>query len=200
MIRHHQRARLCVLDGIDGAGKSTLSYLLAKKLRRHGLNVVLTRQPTDLPSGVSVRRIARTTQSSGSLARALLQDRRAQHYAILRPAFQRTDVIICDRYFYSAVYQSKNIRQLHSQIAIYRRLLPIPDITFLLVPSAMEARRRIKTSKRRLDIFEQKMHIYLKLYWSLRRYQETIFLSKNLPIGALIELCVSKIRTKCGAF
>jgi thymidylate kinase len=198
--RPRRRARLCVVDGIDGAGKTTLARELASSIADYGLRVTLTRQPTNLVSGTHVRRLATTRPSARALAQALIQDRHAQYYSIFRTAFQISDVIICDRYFYSAVYQSKNISHLHSQIAFYRRFLPIPDITFLLLPSTMEARRRILESNRKLDRFEQTMHSYHRLYYSLRKHHEVVLLSKRQPLSEIRELCVSKILTKCGIF
>ena len=156
-LARHQRARLIVLEGIDGSGKTSLSREIANALIRHGLRVIQTRQPTALPSGRSVRRIARAGRSSNSLSTALYKDRRAHYYVTLRPAFQTADVIICDRYFYSSVYQAINIRDLRSRLQFYRPLLPIPDIAFLLLPSVMVARRRILSSSRRLDSFEARL-------------------------------------------
>jgi dTMP kinase len=197
---HPHKARLIVLEGIDGAGKTSLSRVLTTALEFHGLKVSKTRQPTDLQTGIRVRRIARAGRSSASLSRALYQDRRAHHYAVLRPAFQTADVIICDRYFYSSVYQSKSIRELRSRLATYRRLLPIPDITFILLPSAMEARRRIVSSSRKIDGFEQRLAIYHDLYFSLRDSREVVLLTQHLPPASLAQICISKVLTKCGVF
>jgi dTMP kinase len=197
-MRSHKRARLVVLEGIDGAGKTLLSRELANALISHGLTVLQTQQPTNLPSGTSVRRIALTGRSSSSLSRALYKDRRAQHYAILRPAFQRVDVIICDRYFYSSVYQSQRIREVRRGIAFYKRILPIPDITFLLLPSVMEARRRILSANRRMDGFERRLSFYRQFYYSLRNQREIVLYTKNIALDTLVELCVAKILTKCG--
>lgn len=192
-----RRALLCVLEGIDGSGKSTLSNLLAERLRRHGLKVALIRQPTGFLSGISVRKIARSNPHARGLAAALFRDRINQRYKALRPAFQSTDVIICDRYFYSTVYQSRNIADLYSRLAVYARLLPIPDITFIFLPSALEARRRIIFSARRIDAFEQKISFFHRLYFSLRRRREVTLITQHLSLESLIELCATKILNRC---
>jgi dTMP kinase len=194
----HQRARLIVLEGIDGSGKTSLGNKIAHALTDYGLRVIQTRQPTKLTSGLSVRRIARTGRSSGSLSNALYKDRRTQHFVTLRPAFQIADVIICDRYFYSTVYQARNARDLRSRMAFYRRVMPIPDITFLLLPSVMVARHRIFSSGRRIDSFERRLPLYRSLYYSLRSFPEIILCTKNLSLNCLASFCVSKILTKCG--
>jgi dTMP kinase len=198
-VARHQRARLVVLEGIDGSGKTSLSREIANALILYGLRVIQTRQPTALPSGRCVRRIARAGRSSNSLSAALYKDRRAHHCVTLRPAFQSADVIICDRYFYSSVYQARDIRDLRSRLEFYRRLLPIPDITFLLLPSVMVAKRRILSSNRRLDSFETRLALYRSRYYSLRSYREIVLCTANMPLSSLASFCISKILTKCGA-
>jgi dTMP kinase len=198
-VMRHQRARLVVLEGIDGSGKTSLSGEIANTLIRYGLKVIQTRQPTALPSGRCVRRIARAGRTSNSLSAALYKDRRAHYCVTLRPAFQSADVIICDRYFYSSIYQAKNMRDLRSRLEFYRRLLPIPDLAFLLLPSVMAARRRILSSGRRLDGFETRMALYRARYYSLRSYREIVLCTTNLPLNSLASFCISKILTKCGA-
>jgi dTMP kinase len=196
---HRQRARFIVLEGIDGSGKTALSAQIANALTSRGLKVVQTHQPTKLPSGQSARRIARSDRSSERLSNALLRDRRTHYYLTLLPAFRSADVIICDRYFYSTVYQSKNVRDLKRRVAFYRRALPIPDITFLLLPSVMIARQRITSSGRKIDVFEGRLSAYRALYSNLRGYPEVVLCTKKLSLRCLTNFCVTKILAECGA-
>ena len=195
--RRQGRAQLIVIEGIDGAGKSTLSRALATNLQQLGLSVRLASQPTAYATGIRVRKLARANASREALTQALILDRRAQYYKVLRPAFRNAHVIICDRYFYSSVYQSTSIAHLRSQIAFYRRNLPIPDITFVLLPTPFEARKRILMSGRKLDRFEQNIARYHRLYLSLRSYRETAFLSSHEPLVTLVKACSSQILAKC---
>jgi dTMP kinase len=45
------RGKFITLEGIDGAGKTTHLDWLAERLRAHGKNVVLTREPGGTPLG-----------------------------------------------------------------------------------------------------------------------------------------------------
>ena len=42
-------------EGIDGSGKTTQARLLAERLEREGVDVVLTREPGGTPLGEAVR-------------------------------------------------------------------------------------------------------------------------------------------------
>ena len=50
-----ERGRFIVFEGIDGAGKTTQVNLLAERLRALGKQVVITAEPTSLPSGRALR-------------------------------------------------------------------------------------------------------------------------------------------------
>ena len=46
-----------VLEGVDGAGTTTHTALLAQALRAKGLPITTTREPSDGPVGVLIRQI-----------------------------------------------------------------------------------------------------------------------------------------------
>ena len=53
------RGLFIVLEGIDGAGKTTQAELLLEHLRKMGRRVHRTAEPSSLPSGVELRRALR---------------------------------------------------------------------------------------------------------------------------------------------
>ncbi len=57
---------LIVLEGIDGAGKTTLRDGLAARLERAGHEVVRTKEPTDGPLGKRIREIAKAGRETVS--------------------------------------------------------------------------------------------------------------------------------------
>ncbi len=95
-----------VLEGGEGAGKSTQLELLAGWLREQGHDVVLTREPGATPSGARIRELLLDPASGLSpRAEALLYAAdRAQHVAtVLEPALRRGAVVLCDRYVDSSL-------------------------------------------------------------------------------------------------
>jgi dTMP kinase len=97
-------------EGGEGTGKSTQSKLLAEWLEQEGESVVLTREPGGTDLGKDLRKIllGHETGAISPRAEALLYaaDRAHHVYSVIRPALDRGDVIITDRYFdSSAAYQ-----------------------------------------------------------------------------------------------
>jgi dTMP kinase len=97
-------------EGGEGTGKSTQSKLLAEWLEQEGESVVLTREPGGTDLGKDLRKIllGHETGAISPRAEALLYaaDRAHHVYSVIRPALDRGDVVITDRYFdSSAAYQ-----------------------------------------------------------------------------------------------
>jgi dTMP kinase len=97
-------------EGGEGTGKSTQSKLLAQWLEREGETVLLSREPGGTELGKDLRKIllGHETGDISPRAEALLYaaDRAHHVYSLIRPALERGEVVISDRYFdSSAAYQ-----------------------------------------------------------------------------------------------
>jgi len=95
------------LEGGEGTGKSTQSKLLKKWLEKEGEEVVLSREPggTDLGQGLRKILLGHETGAISPRAEALLYaaDRAHHVFSLIRPALDRGDVVITDRYFDSSI-------------------------------------------------------------------------------------------------
>lgn len=94
-------------EGIDGSGKTTLSNLLAQRLRRLGYRVAHAREGGELRSPIA-RRIRELTRDSSLMEMSprteffLNLARDAQQLEeVIAPALARGEVCISDRYLYS---------------------------------------------------------------------------------------------------
>lgn len=93
-------------EGGDGAGKTTQLQLLTAWLEQHGHPYVLTREPGGTDVGLELRDII--LHRKGFLApraEALLYaaDRAHHVHTVVRPALERGDVVVQDRFFDSSV-------------------------------------------------------------------------------------------------
>ncbi len=135
-------------EGVDWSGKSTQAQLLADWLRARGRTVLSTREPGGTPVAEAVRdlvlhgdEIAPWTEA------ALYAAARAEHVArAIRPALERGEDVVCDRYLDSSVaYQGVGrglgegpVREL--SLTVTDGLLPDRTFVVLLDP-AVAARR-----------------------------------------------------------
>ena len=148
-------------EGGDGSGKSTQAGLLAQWLTEQGRTVVRSREPGGSEVGVEIRNLV--LHHRGHIdprAEALLYAAdRAHHIAtVVRPALERGDVVIQDRYFDSSVaYQgagrvldAKEIRDL----SLWATESLLPDVTVLLDLDENVARTRLDAADKPFDRLE----------------------------------------------
>ncbi len=90
------------LEGPEGAGKSTNRDYLAARLREHGIEVVLSREPGGTPLAERIRELLLAPSDESMCADTellLVFAARAQHLAqVIRPALARGAVVLCDRF------------------------------------------------------------------------------------------------------
>jgi dTMP kinase len=93
-------------EGGEGSGKSTQTKLLKDWLEKTGETVLLTREPGGTPLGNQLRNILLDNKTGAISPRAealMYAADRAHHvFSIIRPALQRGEVVISDRYFDSS--------------------------------------------------------------------------------------------------
>jgi dTMP kinase len=129
-----RRGVLVVLEGIDGAGKTTQAALLADRLAAAGVTVVRAKEPTDGPHGARLRASARTGRLPPEEELALFEADRREHVAtVIAPALARGDVVLLDRYYFStAAYQGARGLDAEEIVARNERFAPVPDLLVIL--------------------------------------------------------------------
>ena len=87
-----------VIEGIDGAGKSTQAKLLGERLTARGQKVVLSREPTMGQWGKRLRESAQTGRLSiEEEVELFLKDRREHVNELILPRLREGCVVIVDR-------------------------------------------------------------------------------------------------------
>lgn len=94
--------RLIVLEGPDGAGKSTQARAIVRWLQQRGRDVVLTREPGGSPTAERIRELllgSGSAQMPVSCELLLMYAARAAHLAqTIRPALAADQDVVCDRF------------------------------------------------------------------------------------------------------
>jgi dTMP kinase len=132
-------------EGVDWSGKSTQAQLLTDWLRGQGRSVVTTREPGGTPLAEGVRQLVLHGSDMAAWAEAALYAAsRADNAArVIRPALERGEDVVCDRYLDSSVAYQGIARGLGAEavrdlsLLVTERLLP--DRTFLVLLDAEEA-------------------------------------------------------------
>jgi dTMP kinase len=153
------------MEGPDGGGKSTQIRRLAARLGENGIRYLTTREPGGTPISDKIRAVL-LDPSHGEMApktEALLYAAsRAQHVAeVIRPALQRGEVVLCDRYIdASLAYQAAGLELPYEYV---RRLSEEatdglwPTRTYLIdVPVEVGLERIAKSRGLGLDRIEQR--------------------------------------------
>ena len=156
MHRPNAPGFLLVLEGIDGAGKSTLGRRLAAHVQARGLMTVVSREPTNGPHGTALRRSAKTGRLSLADELDLFLKDRAEHVAtLIRPALARGEIVILDRYYLStAAYQGARGTDPAEIIARNETFAPRPDLVLLLDIDPLGGTGRILRRGDQPDDFE----------------------------------------------
>ena len=100
-----KRGRYIALEGIEGAGKTSVQVALAQALQDGGLEVVVVREPGGTATGEGIRRLLLDEGEMGPWTEALLfAAPRSQLAAeVIRPALERGAWVIGDRSVYSSL-------------------------------------------------------------------------------------------------
>ncbi|MCU1549811.1 MAG: thymidylate kinase [Glaciihabitans sp.] len=155
------------VEGGDGSGKSTQSALLAEWLEQQGRTVVLSREPGGTELGLELRDIVlhRRGHITPRAEALLYAADRAQHIETkIRPALERGEVVLQDRYFDSSVAYQGAGRVLDPnevrKLSLWATENLLPDLTILLDLDEHLGRDRLKerTKYDRLEDEEQDFH------------------------------------------
>lgn len=125
-----------VVEGIDGAGKSTVCRSVADLLASRGFDVVTTAEPTHEGIGAFIRSGAAGSISQRTEALLFVADRN-DHTERIMCDVEDGKVVVCDRYFASTVaYQSAKLDGDFTDedwlIGINSSFTDRPDVTILL--------------------------------------------------------------------
>jgi dTMP kinase len=149
--------RFITFEGLDGSGKSTHLRRAAERLRRSGLDPVVTHEPGGTELGERIRSIfldPRWSRMDTTVEAMLVFASRRQHLLeIIRPALEAGRNVLCDRFTDSTVaYQGYGGgASLETLAAIERQATGglQPDLTLLFDLPPNEARARRRNSSRK---------------------------------------------------
>lgn len=181
---------LIVFDGIDGAGKTTQVNLLRDILERSGLEVVVSKEPTNGKWGKIIRDSAITGRMPIEMElEYFIRDRQEHLETLVNPALSEGKIVILDRYYYSTIcYQGARgqdkemLRDKVTSVAL------TPDISFILDVSPEISQSRIVTRDGIPNEFEniEELKRVREIYDWLCHVDTTLYeIDSSLPIPVI---------------
>ena len=163
-------------EGVDGAGKTTQVQRAHNYLQECGLRSLVTREPGGTPVGLTIRElvlhglaafpsvavtggtdVVDASDDLASRTEALLYAAdRAEHVAqVVRPALERGDIVLCDRYLDSSVAYQAGGRDLSADVirrlSLWASQGLLPKRTYLLDADPSQSKSRLNHEPDRLE-------------------------------------------------
>ena len=161
------RGKFIVLEGIDGAGKSTHHAWLVELLRARGKTVISTREPGGTPLGEKLRELLLNESMHPETEALLMFAARREHLAqVIEPALERGGWVVSDRFTDASFAYQGGGRQLSwqklEQLERWVQGGLSPDLVFLFDLDTDTARRRLAKTGNAPDRFELEQQLFFE--------------------------------------
>ncbi|MEZ5326435.1 MAG: dTMP kinase [Verrucomicrobiales bacterium] len=198
-----------VIDGIDGAGKTTQCALLAQFFGERGILCALSKEPT----GVDWGRKLRESAAAGRLSLEdeldyFVKDRRDHIARTIQPVLDAGGVVILDRYYYStAAYQGARGADIAEILKVHHEFAPEPDLGLIFDIAAGGGLERVRARGDEPNAFEdqdaldQARAIFKDLasknsHMVLVDATQTVSQLKKLVIASVAKAAIAKVAGK----
>ena len=155
------QGRFIVLEGIEGAGKTTQMDALAAWLRGQGKDVICTREPGGTPLAERIRQLLLVPDDEALDARAellLVFAARAQHvHTHILPQLKQGTWVLCDRFTDASYAYQGGGRGLAHEVSVLEQLVQgafRPDRVLVLDVPVSDGLARAAARKGAADRFE----------------------------------------------
>lgn len=148
---------LIAVEGIDGAGKTTVAATLAQWCGERGLLCALSKEPTSLEWGRKLRESAASGRLTLDEELTMFHKDREDHSRnSIQPALDEDAIMILDRYYWStAAYQGARGAKVKDVLEFNESSFPIPDLVLLLDLPVEAGQKRIRVRGDQPNSFEE---------------------------------------------
>ena len=187
-------------EGCEGCGKSSVSTVIAEKLKENNIPYILTREPGGTPISEKIRAVIldpSTPEMEPRTEALLYAASRTQHtLEKIIPALNEDKIVLCDRYIGSSFAYQGYARELGIEEIAEINDFGIngmrPDVTFFLDIEPEKCFQRI-IKKRQLDRLEQEeMQFHNKVYEWMNKHslfdKTWITINAEQPLEDVINL------------
>ena len=193
--------RFIVVEGLDGAGTTTLAKRLSDRLSAVGIEHLLTREPSDLAVGRLIRDALthRVNLSDGVLPFLFAADRKDHLEREVEPALSAGNWVISDRYLASSLAYQSLSAPFESVAALNHRFRK-PDLTLFVDTPAETCMSRIEARGEESERFEQldRLRVVAQAYdraleWCVARGENVIRIDGQPDADTVAEMAWAEI-------
>ena len=208
-----------VIEGGDGAGKTTAANDLCNRLNNLGYDAMYTREPGGIKAAEDIRNILKTYELDDNARTLLFAASRALNVSqIIKPNLEKGKIVICDRYIRSTyIYQGfSEWLPDESEDEHYQRQLVFefiqnyctgglkPDVEYILTLPAEVAWERVVGSRGQApDVlegdFENFVRVntaYTRILFNLGYIYNTEYINANKPADDVVQSILNNLRTR----
>jgi dTMP kinase len=200
-----------VLEGGEGAGKSSVQSALGERLRAEGADVLLTREPGGTALGERIRELVLAQRAvDDPLAELMLFEAARAHLVatVVRPALERGALVLCDRFTASSIAYQGYGRRLGRHVVERANAIAAggleADLTLLLDLPAEEglARRSRDGAANHFDAADAAFHERVRAgFLELARESPSTWrvIDASRPLETVVEAAYREIAAVTGA-
>jgi len=200
-----EKGLLLVIEGIDGAGKSTQVKMIVEKLKSKGYPVVSLHEPTDGVFGQQIRKMAihgRKNVTVEEEFKLFVEDRVENVKFNIKPALEANKIVVMDRYYFSNIaYQGARGLNLEYIEKCNIEFAPEPDLLIILDIKPSVSLQRIRQNREegtnafeKIKLLKQSREIFKS--FSDRKYVKIIENNDKRSPAAVFEDIWSIVETK----
>jgi dTMP kinase len=197
-----------VVEGPEGAGKSTLAAALAGRLQRAGADVVAVREPGGTVPAELARQALLDPSSDLDPETELLFVAAARAHlvqAVIRPALEAGRVVLSDRYDLSTMaYQAAGRGLPEEVVRTVNRTATrglMPDLTLVLDVTPAEGRRRQLAVGKGTDRFEREdaaFHERVRAAYQAAQGDGIVHIDASVAPPAVLDAAWAAVRQRMG--
>ena len=194
---------LVTVEGIDGAGKSTV----VERMKDEMEEAVFTREPTSSWLGDAVRRSIEDDESVPLADLFLFVADHADHIErVIRPALADDELVICDRYVDSRyAYQGATLAERDEEVfddaldwvrGLHKGWTVVPDLTLLLdiqPDEAVERLNRETVKFERAEFLRDVRQNYMRLADEEERF---VVIDATQEVDEVVRECVEEVEAR----